>query len=71
MNNEDLPVAENLKPNIHLQSLNLSGTDQKSEVAIYFVRKFPNLKVLKLGIISEKVIMYDIVKYQVIGNSAS
>ncbi len=70
MKNENLPVDENLKPNVHLQSLKLNCIDLKPEVAIHFVSKFVNLKVLQLGSVSEKV-MYNIAKYQVIGNLAS
>ncbi len=69
INNENLQVDENLKPNVHLRSLKLNFTNLKPEVAIHFLRKFPNLKVLHLRSISEKI-MYNILKYQVIGNSA-
>ncbi len=70
MSNENLPVDENLKPNVHLRSLKLNRVNLKPEIAIHFVRKFLNLKVLQLGNITEKV-MHDIVKYQVSGQSLS
>ncbi len=68
INSENLQVDENLKPNVHLRSLKLNSTNLKPEVAIHFLRKFSNLKVLQLSSISEKI-MYGIFKYQVIRKS--